>query len=77
MIAGIAIFIFIYAVILFLGNMGERVERYSNLKFTQSTSNHPVIDKTDIVYNGSSNSIGLGEIESVLEKSYPYYASLK
>jgi Mlc titration factor MtfA (ptsG expression regulator) len=77
MIAGIAIFIFIYAVILFLGNMGERVERYSNLKFTQSTSNHPVIDKTDIVYNGSSNSIGLGEIESVLEKSYPYYASLQ
>jgi MtfA peptidase len=77
MIAGILIFFFIYAIIIFLGNMGERVERYSNLKLTQKTPHHPAIDQTDIVYNGASNSIGMGEIEAILEKRYPYYTSLQ
>ncbi|MBO9684312.1 MAG: zinc-dependent peptidase [Flavisolibacter sp.] len=76
MTVGIVI-ILIYAIILFLGNRGERIERYSNLGLNQETPNHPAIDPTDIVYNGTSNSIGLGEIEAILEKHYPYYTSLQ
>jgi Mlc titration factor MtfA (ptsG expression regulator) len=77
MIAGIVIFFFIYAIIIFLRNIGERSERFSNLRATQKTPNHPDVDQTDIVYNGTSNSIGLGEIEAILEKRYSYYASLQ
>lgn len=76
MIVGIAI-IFIYFILMFLGKTGEKVERSSNLGFTQAAPKHPAIDQTDIVYNGASNSIGLGEIEAMLEKRYPYYAALQ
>jgi Mlc titration factor MtfA (ptsG expression regulator) len=77
MITGIVIFLFIYAIIIFLGNRSERVEQYSNLGLSQGTPNHPAIDSTDIVYSGTSNSIGLSEIEAILEKHYPYYTSLQ
>ncbi|HTM93521.1 MAG TPA: zinc-dependent peptidase [Flavisolibacter sp.] len=75
MTGGIVI-ILIYAIILFLGNRGERFKRHSNLGLTQEPPNHPDADPTDIVYNGTSNSIGPGEIEAILEKHYPYYNSL-
>jgi MtfA peptidase len=77
MITGIIIFVFLYGIILFLGSMGEKVERYSNLKFTRKTPNHPAINPADIIYNGETNGIGLNEIEFILEKRYPYYSSLE
>lgn len=77
MITGVVIFFLAYALLLFAGNKGEKIDHYSNLSVGQKTSRHPAIEPTDIVYNGKTNSIGLGEIQAILGKRYPYYASLE
>jgi MtfA peptidase len=74
MTVGIVI-LFVYAIILFLGSKGEKLKRYLNQ--VEKSANHPAIESTDIIYNGETNAIGLGEIESILEKRYPYYTWLQ
>jgi Mlc titration factor MtfA (ptsG expression regulator) len=70
----IVIFLFLLLWVFFSEKTEERIERSSR---SARNSKIPPVDETDIVYNGASNGIGIGEIESILEKRYPYYASLQ
>lgn len=72
MIGGILIFIFYLAIIL----IDSKQKKTYSFQSTKAIS-PPDIEETDIVYNGSTNTIGPEVIEPVLEKHYSYYKSLQ
>ena len=73
MTGAILIFLF-YAVILLLDHFEERRRRMA--EYTEECV-PPSVDETDIVYQGTSDSIDQEEMENILVKRYRYYVQLE